>query len=64
MQINELLTAVCELGASDLHLKVGNHPVARIKGRLVPMTQFKRLVQEDTIAMAYSIMVQGANVFD
>ena len=56
MQINELLTAVCELGASDLHLKVGNHPVARIKGRLMPMTQFKRLVQEDTIAMAYSIM--------
>ncbi len=56
MQINELLTAVCELGASDLHLKVGNFPVARIKGRLTPMTQFKRMVQEDTIAMAYSIM--------
>ena len=56
MHINELLTVVCEQGASDLHLKVGNHPIARIKGKLTPMTQFKRLVQEDTIAMAYSIM--------
>jgi len=56
MHINELLTVVCEQGASDLHLKVGNHPIARIKGKLTPMTQFKRLVQEDTIAMAYAIM--------
>jgi twitching motility protein PilT len=56
MHINELLTVVCEQGASDLHLKVGNHPIARIKGKLIPMTQFKRLVQEDTIAMAYAIM--------
>ena len=56
MHINELLTVVCEQGASDLHLKVGNHPIARIKGKLTPMTQFKRMVQEDTIAMAYAIM--------
>jgi len=56
MHINELLTVVCELGASDLHLKVGNHPIARIRGKLTPLTQFKRMVQEDTIAMAYAIM--------
>lgn len=56
MHINELLTTVVELGGSDLHLKVGNFPIARVKGRLMPLTQFKRLVQEDTIAMAYSIM--------
>ena len=56
MHINELLTVVCEQGASDLHLKVGNHPIARIRGKLTPMTQFKRLVQDDTIAMAYAIM--------
>ena len=56
MHINELLTVVCEQGASDLHLKVGNHPIARIRGKLTPLTQFKRLVQEDTIAMAYAIM--------
>ena len=56
MHINELLTTVVDLGGSDLHLKVGNHPIARVKGHLTPPTQFKKLVQEDTIAMAYSIM--------
>ncbi len=56
MHINELLTTVVDLGGSDLHLKVGNYPVARVKGHLTPLTQFKKLVQEDTIAMAYSIM--------
>lgn len=56
MHINELLTIVCGHGASDLHLKVGNHPIARIRGKLTPMPQFKRLVQEDTIAMAFAIM--------
>ncbi len=56
MHINDLLTAIVEQGGSDLHLKVGNYPIARIKGRLTPLTQFKRLVQEDTIAMAFTIM--------
>ena len=56
MHINELLTTIVDLGGSDLHLKVGNYPIARVKGRLTPLTQFKKLVQEDTIAMAYSIM--------
>ena len=56
MHINELLTTVVDVGGSDLHLKVGNYPIARVKGRLTPLTQFKKLVQEDTIAMAYSIM--------
>ena len=56
MHINELLTTIVDLGGSDLHLKVGNYPIARVKGRLTPLNQFKKLVQEDTIAMAYSIM--------
>ena len=56
MHINELLTTIVDLGGSDLHLKVGNYPIGRVKGRLIPLTQFKKLVQEDTIAMAYSIM--------
>ena len=56
MHINELLTTIVDMGGSDLHLKVGNYPIGRVKGRLTPLTQFKKLVQEDTIAMAYSIM--------
>lgn len=56
MHINDLLSKIVELGGSDLHIKVGNYPVARIKGKLTPLTQFSKLTQEDTIAMANSII--------
>ena len=56
MNINDLLKLAVERKASDLHLKVGGHPMARIDGRLVPMSELKRLMQEDTISMAFSIM--------
>jgi len=56
MHINDLLKLATDQGASDLHLKVGSHPVLRTNGRLAPMIDQKRLMQEDTIAMAFSIM--------
>jgi twitching motility protein PilT len=54
--IDEILKKANDRGASDIHLKVGSHPVIRIEGRLLPLTDEKRLAQEDTIAMAFSIM--------
>jgi len=56
MHINDLLKIASEKGASDLHLKVGSHPVVRINGVLQPLTEARRLLQEDTIAMAFTIM--------
>lgn len=56
MNINELLKIAVERKASDIHLKVGSHPVIRIDGDLEPLNDLKRLMQEDTIAMAFSIM--------
>jgi twitching motility protein PilT len=56
MHINDLLKKASDLGSSDLHLKVGSHPVIRSDGKLVPMTDERRLMQEDTISMAFSIM--------
>lgn len=56
MHINDLLKSAAEKGASDLHLKVGSYPVIRVDGRLMAMTEHPRLMQEDTIAMAFSIM--------
>jgi twitching motility protein PilT len=56
MHINDLLKTASERKASDLHLKVGSHPVLRINGELIPLVETKRLMQEDTIAMAFSIM--------
>ena len=56
MHINDLLKIAVERKASDLHLKVGAHPVIRVDGDLIPLVDLKRLMQEDTIAMAFSIM--------
>jgi len=56
MHINDLLKIATERGASDLHLKVGSHPVLRIDGKLQPLTEVKKLMQEDTIAMGFSLM--------
>ena len=56
MNINDLLKIAVDRKASDLHLKVGGHPVIRIDGELTPLAELKRLMQEDTIAMAFSIM--------
>ena len=56
MQINDLLKIATERKASDLHLKVGSHPVIRVNGKLMPLAELNRLTQEDTIAMAFSIM--------
>ncbi len=56
MNINDLLKIAVERKASDLHLKVGSHPVIRVDGDLIPLAELKRLMQEDTIAMAFSIM--------
>src|SRR5580765_7534980 len=66
MHINDLLKIASERKASDLHLKVGSHPVLRINGELIPLVETKRLMQEDTIAMAFSVPGLGrfrCNVF-
>ncbi len=56
MHINDLLKMAVERKASDLHLKVGAFPILRVDGVLNPMTEMRRIVQEDTMAMAFSIM--------
>jgi twitching motility protein PilT len=56
MNINDLLKIAVERKASDLHLKVGSAPVIRVDGDLHPLVELKKLLQEDTIAMAFSIM--------
>ena len=48
--------ATIENKASDVHLKVGSHPVVRIDGKLEPLTRFSRLMQDDTVGMAFSMM--------
>ncbi|MBI4466920.1 MAG: type IV pilus twitching motility protein PilT [Acidobacteria bacterium] len=56
MNIDELLRIAVERKASDLHLKVGNHPYIRIDGHLNPLTEQPRISPEDMLSMAFSMM--------
>jgi twitching motility protein PilT len=56
MHVNDLLKLAVDRGASDLHLKVGGYPMARIHGQLSPVATDKHLDHEDLVEMAASIM--------
>ncbi|HXH25172.1 MAG TPA: PilT/PilU family type 4a pilus ATPase, partial [Vicinamibacterales bacterium] len=56
MHVNDLLRLAVEAGASDLHLKVGSHPMMRVQGLLVPATEDRRLEHEDLVAMAAAVL--------
>jgi twitching motility protein PilT len=56
MNIKELLYKAAEKGASDIHLKVGTHPYIRVHGQLIPMVDFHRLTQQDTLKLAFELM--------
>lgn len=56
MDINQLLRDATAIGASDVHLKVGNYPVVRVNGQLRPLTTDIRLDHEALVTMAATIM--------
>jgi twitching motility protein PilT len=56
VNIDELLAVACAKGSSDLHIKAGSYPFVRVNGELLPIIESQRLSQEDTLAMAFSIM--------
>ena len=56
MNIDDLLRAAVAKGASDLHSKVGAYPMVRVAGMLVPVSEEKRLMNEDTLAMGAPMM--------
>jgi twitching motility protein PilT len=56
MHVNDLLKLAVDNGASDLHLKVGSFPMARVHGHLAPVSTEKQLDHEDLVEMAASIM--------
>jgi twitching motility protein PilT len=55
MHIDDLLRHTVEVGASDLHLKVGNVPFTRVDGELTPTT-YDELTTNDTEAFAIAVM--------
>jgi twitching motility protein PilT len=51
MELNPLLRRAVQLGASDIHLKVGQPPILRRDGALGPMEGFKPLTDPDLEAV-------------
>ncbi|MDP9147270.1 MAG: type IV pili twitching motility protein PilT, partial [Acidobacteriota bacterium] len=56
LSIDDLLRRAVETKASDLHLKVGNHPYLRIDGVLTPLADIPRVTPEEMLSMAFSMM--------
>jgi twitching motility protein PilT len=56
VDINQLLKLAVEGGASDLHLKAGGYPTARINGQLAPITDSGKLDPDVLVEMAAAIL--------
>jgi twitching motility protein PilT len=56
MKLDELLGAVAEGRASDLHLRVGNYPHMRIDGQLQLATRFARVSAAEMEETAFGLM--------
>ncbi len=54
--IDDLLETMVALGASDLHVTVGSHPVIRLNGSLERLEDFPRLSADDTQRLLYRIL--------
>jgi len=56
MDINEILKTAIKMGASDIHLKVGNKPIMRVNGSLKHMNEYPRISPDLILNMGNSIM--------
>lgn len=58
VHLNDLLTDMVELGASDLHLSSGLPPCVRIDGHIRPMDGYEPLNPSELRQMIYAILTQ------
>jgi twitching motility protein PilT len=56
ISIDDLLRRAVDKRASDLHLKVGNHPYLRVDGMLLALSDIPRITPEEMLSMAFSMM--------
>jgi twitching motility protein PilT len=57
--MHDLLTIMIDRGASDLHITTGTHPMIRLHGKLMPLTEFDNLKPAETQRLAYSVLNEG-----
>lgn len=58
VHLADMLDEMLQLGASDLHLTAGAHPMVRVRGELDPLEQFPVLEREQLQLMLYAILTQ------
>ncbi|MCK4536454.1 MAG: Flp pilus assembly complex ATPase component TadA, partial [Desulfuromonadales bacterium] len=58
ISIQQLLKAMVESGASDLHITTGTPPQIRVNGKMTPMEKTRALLPADTKRICYSILTE------
>src|SRR5258707_5088189 len=61
LSIDDLLRRAVENKASDLHLKVGNHPYLRVDSLLNAVTDVPRVTPEEMLSIAFSMLTNRQN---
>ena len=56
MDLNEVLLIALNNRASDIHFKVGQPPILRIDGELVPLKDYSAMDSSQVAKLAYQIM--------
>ena len=56
INIDDILKAAIRVGASDIHIGTGRHPILRVEGKLMPVKNAPKLTVDDVKSMAYSMM--------
>ena len=56
LKLQKLLELTIKEQASDLHFSVGHPPILRISSQLIPLVKEKKLTEEDTKNLAFTLM--------
>ena len=62
-ELDDLLLNTLQLNASDLHLSVGNKPLVRVDGALLPLGDFSVLTPEHSADLAYQLLGSRKDAF-
>ena len=58
-ELIDILKAVAQSGASDLHLAVGKPPMARLHGKIVPLQGAAAVTADECQSMIYSVLSES-----
>jgi len=59
MDINKVLKTAFAASASDIHIKVGSHPIMRVHGGLQLMTSEPKVSPDEAVKTAFAVMSPG-----